>query len=141
MLAVTLIGSLLALSPLAAPQSQAPAWRQSSGGTAAAAGAAAYIDTNSIQRSGDIATFWREIRFPAPRTLSDGTSFDRILARIEIHCTALTIRTLELRGKLGDAVVVTDDKPEDAADAIKPNSTAMDDLNAACHNKWLSGAK
>jgi hypothetical protein len=113
--------------------SPAPAenWRASSGGQ----GATAYIDTDSIQRSGDEVRFWREVRWPAPRAFEDGTRYDRIGALYVADCRAMTLRAIRMRAALGATILAEGDTEEPTQNA-GPGTTAETDLRSACFNDW-----
>lgn len=115
---------------LASPAA-AETWRASSKGQ----GAAAYIDTDSIQRSGDEVRFRRELRWDEPRTFENGTRFDRIAALYVADCRAMTLRAINMSAALGDKVLFSGDSNE-AAEKAAPGTTAETDLRSACFNQW-----
>lgn len=118
--------ALLALSA-----AQAESWRASS----TAMGATAYIDTDSIRREGDQVRYWREIRWPGVRTLETGTRYDRLMNLNQANCATKKVRSLEVRLKLGDKVVVSDFTPGEV-EAVKPGTTLETDLRAVCSGEW-----
>jgi hypothetical protein len=129
-----MIGRISALAmamALAAAPAAAETWRASS----RAEGAVAFIDVDSIRREGDRVSFWREVRWPEVRSLDDGLRFDRIQARYEADCRAMTLRTMAIRAKLDQQVVLAADEAGEVETA-SPGSTAEIDLRSACFGDW-----
>jgi hypothetical protein len=115
----------------AAAPAQAETWRSSSSGM----GAVAYIDTDSIRRDGDRVSFWREVRWPEARTLDSGGRFDRIAARYEGDCRAMTLRPIEIRAKLAGEIVFSGDSTAEV-ETPPPGTNGHTDLRAACFGDW-----
>ena len=128
-----ILAAALGIALLAAPAA-AENWRASSAGM----GAIAYIDVDSIQRSGEQVTFWREVRWPEVKTFEDGTSYDRIAALYEADCNAMTLRSLHLRVSLGGEVIGSVEDTGEVEQAT-PGSTAETDLRSACFGEWPQG--
>ena len=122
------IGLVALAGSAAAP---AESWRAGSSGL----GATAYIDTDSIRREGDLVHFRREVRWPEVRSFGDGTRYDRLLSHYQGDCRAMTLRSLAIRVKLGDSVVLSVDEA-DEIETASPGSTAEVDLRAACFGEW-----
>lgn len=118
----------------AASAAQAENWRASSQ-TQQAKG---YIDTDSIQRDGDRVLFWREVRWPEPRSLEDGSRFDRMAARYDGNCRTMTLQSKAIRVKLGDRIILSADEAGEMESA-EPGSTAETDMLSACFGEWPSG--
>lgn len=116
---------------VAAGAAHAENWRRSSGTDEANA----YIDTETIRRSGDRVTFAPEIRWPGPRQLSDGKAYDRIAAIYEGDCAAMTVRLVRFQVKLRTSIVVAGDGTGEIEPAA-PGSTVEGDLRAACRGQW-----
>jgi protein tyrosine/serine phosphatase len=116
---------------LFASAAMAENWRASS----EAQGAIAYIDTESIQRSGDEVQFWRELRWPEVRELENGLRYDRMAALYLGDCRAMTLRAVKLRVNLGEKVLYAGDQ-EGAVEKAKPGTTAEIDLRSACFDQW-----
>lgn len=124
---------LLAALAAAAP-AHAESWRLSSRSGAASA----YIDADSIRRDGDRVTFVREVRWPEPRTLQGDKRFDRMRAVYEAGCKAMTLQSLAIEARLGDAVLLSAGE-RGKLETVQPGSTAAADLAAACHGRWPTG--
>ena len=122
---------LVLVAALAAAPAAAENWRASS----KTGDAAAYIDTDSIRRTGDRVTFVRELRFEAPRPLGENLKFDRLQALYDGDCKAMTLQSIELRAKLADTIVLSAAE-RGKVDSAKPGSTAETDLKAACFDQW-----
>lgn len=118
---------------LASPAA-AETWRASSS-TDEAAG---FIDVESIRREGDRASFWREIRWPEVRSMSDGRRYDRIAAHYEADCRGRTLQLTAFRTKLGAEVVLSHDGRGEV-EAVTPGTAADTDLRAACFDEWPRG--
>lgn len=122
----------IALSlPAPAAAQQAPNWRAASSGNAQAA----FIDTNSIVRSGDKVRIVREVRSREPMAFDDGTRFDSLGSLIEFDCRANTLRTIEVWVRLGSRELVRG-PGDNQIDAVRPGTTAATDLRAACFDEW-----
>lgn len=120
-----------ALLAAAAPAG-AETWRASSSDGAIVA----YIDVDSIERSGDRVIFRRELRFPDIRTLGNGRlRFDRLQALYHGDCRAMTLRNMSVRAKLGDAIVLEGEGSLEI-ESVATGSTAERDLRAACLGEW-----
>lgn len=127
-------GTILALGfslALLGSAAQSQNWRASSSGQ----GAVAYIDAASIQRTGDKVRFWRELRWPEARTLSDGVRYDRMAAYYEADCPKMTLRSVKLRVGLGDQVLLALEEPGEL-ETVTPGSNAEVDLRSACFDDW-----
>ena len=106
-------------------------WRKSS----SADDVAGYVDTDSIRRKGDETRFWRELRWPEPRSLKSGLVYDRMAALYVADCRAMTFRSLRMRIKLGDRVLFAA-KDDEAVQAVLPGTVAYSDLRSACFDNW-----
>jgi len=126
------VATSLLCSPLAASQTPAPNWRASSvtqmGRT--------FIDTNSISREGERVMFVREVRFTAPRPLTDTQQFNRIMERYEADCAASTLRRLWVQGFMDEAVVAPGRDRAEAPQPAGPGTAAAVDLRAVCLGQW-----
>jgi hypothetical protein len=122
------VAALMVLLPAPAA---AETWRASS----RAEGAVAFIDVDSIRREGDRVSFWREVRWPEARALDGGLRFDRIGARYEGDCRTMTLRSMAIRAKLDQQVVLASEEAGDVETA-EPGSTAEIDLRSACFGEW-----
>lgn len=111
---------------------QGGTWRQASG----SGGQSGYIDTASMQRTGDRIRFWREIRTREPQNFRDGQSFDRLGASIEVDCRARTFRTIELYAKLGEQLVGRTDAEDREAREVPAGTTTEAEFRAVCFNEW-----
>ena len=120
----------IAIGMLGSP-AQAENWRPSS----AAGDAVAFIDVDSIRREGDQVLFWREVRWPTPRTLDGGLRYDRIGELYEASCRNMTLRSTALRVKLGEQVVFSHNAPRDTENATA-GSNAETDIRSACFDEW-----
>ena len=126
-------GSAIAIAMLAAATpAAAENWRASS---STGPDAAAFIDTDSIRRSGDRVTFWREVRWAEPRTLPGGTRFDRVATHYEADCRAMTLQSMRMRALMG-ADAIFDDSERGEIERITEGTTAHTDLRAACFDEW-----
>ncbi|MEA3015586.1 MAG: hypothetical protein QOI38_308 [Sphingomonadales bacterium] len=123
---VLALGCLTAAAPATAEN-----WRASSSdGTAAA-----FIDTDTIRRDGDRVSFWRELRWPEVRMLGGRLRYNRLLAHYEGDCRAMTLRSISVRAKLDDEVVLSGDGSGEIEQARR-GSTAEVDLRSACFGEW-----
>lgn len=129
---ITIAGVIVALA--AASAAQAENWRASSQSQEAKA----YIDADSIRRDGDRVLFWREVRWPNPRSLGDGSRFDRMAAFYDGNCRAMTLQSKALRVKLGDRIILSADEAGEMESA-EPGTTAETDLRSVCFGEWPSG--
>jgi hypothetical protein len=123
--------AIAACALVAASSVQAETWRASSAND----GARGYIDTDSIVREGERVRFWREVRWPKPRTLDDGIVFDRLAALYEADCGGNTLRTLRIRAGLGERTW-SEGQADGTTETVQPGSTGYIDLRSACFGEW-----
>ena len=120
----------LGLLAAAAP-ARAETWRASSSD----GNASAFIDADSIVRTGDQVRFRRELRWPEVRLLGNRLRYNRLLADYEGDCRAMTLRSLSVAAKLDDEVVLAGEGSGEIEQA-RPGSTAEVDLRSACFGEW-----
>lgn len=123
--------AIAACALAAASTAQGETWRVSSAND----GARGYIDTDSIVREGGRVRFWREVRWPKPRTLDDGVVFDRLAALYEADCAGNTLRTLRIRAGLGERTL-SEGQADGTTETVRPGSTGYIDLRSACFDEW-----
>lgn len=128
------LSATLLATGVASAQQQQHYWRPAS----SAGDGRAFIDTLSIQRTGDQVRFLREIRFNPARQFDDGQQFDRLGAVMEFDCRAHTLRNISLYSKLGDRVITEAPSSSSDAEPIDAGTTAETDFRAVCLDQWPS---
>lgn len=121
----------LALAVGASPLAAQEAWRASSSNAVGDG----FIDTASIKRNGSEIEFWREIRFKAVKTLSNGQQVNRIASLYNADCSTLSFQMTRIRMHLSSRLV-SDAPIQEQAAVAKLGGTVIVDLRAACFNEW-----
>ena len=126
---IPILAAALAASPAAAEN-----WRAAS----KTDGASAFIDTASIRRDGDRVTFVREVRYDALQDLDGDTSYDRLRARWEADCRAMTLQSLDLSARLGEKVIFSAESERGDLERPEAGTNGEATLHAVCRDQWPS---